>query len=112
MMTKQNDNNYLGVVRQIMDDGRLCIPAEYWKRIGVKKNDQVQILLTRKREMLIFPSEDKRHRFIGVDRVIGSNGQICIPAEYRQVLNVATNKQLEILLTQKQEIIIRPYNNM
>ena len=111
-MIKQHDNNYLGVVRQIMSDGRLCVPIEYWRRIGVKKNDRVQILLTVRKEMIVFPSWDNRYQYIGIDRVVGYNGQICIPAEYRQILKVAANNQLEILLTQNQEIIIKPYQRL
>lgn len=108
LMYKQND--YRGVVRSIERDGRLSIPSEFWNRAGIQKLDKVEVLLTVQNEIIIFAAGYGRRDYIGIERIVGNNKQISIPAEYRRVLGLKANVEVEIFLTAQKEIIVKPYN--
>ena len=106
----RTNKDYRGVVRSIERDGRLSIPSEFWNRAGIQKLDKVEVLLTVQNEIIIFAAGYGRRDYIGIERVVGNNKQISIPAEYRRVLGLKANVEVEIFLTAQKEIIVKPYN--
>ncbi len=106
-MYKHKD--YRGVVRSIERDGRLSIPSEFWKSAGLKKSDKVEVLLTVHNEIIIFAAGHDNRGYIGIERIIGNNKQISIPAEYRRVLGLQADVEVEIFLTAQKEIIVKLY---
>ncbi len=112
-MSVQNvrtDKDYRGVVRSIERDGRLSIPSEFWNRAGIKKADKVEVLLTVQNEIIIFAAGQGNRGYIGIERIVGNNKQISIPAEYRRVLGLKADVEVEIFLTVQKEIIVKLYN--
>ena len=93
----RTNKDYRGVVRSIERDGRLSIPSEFWNRAGIQKLDKVEVLLTVQNEIIIFAAGYGRRDYIGIERIVGNNKQISIPAEYRRVLGL-------------KEIIVKPYH--
>jgi AbrB family looped-hinge helix DNA binding protein len=106
----RTNKDYRGVVRSIERDGRLSIPSEFWNRAGIQKLDKVEVLLTVQNEIIIFAAGYGRRDYIGIERIVGNNKQISIPAEYRRVLGLKANVEVEIFLTAQKEIIVKPYN--
>ena len=72
--------------------------------------DKVEVLLTVQNEIIIFAAGYGRRDYIGIERIVGNNKQISIPAEYRRVLGLKANVEVEIFLTAQKEIIVKPYN--
>lgn len=106
----RTNKDYRGVVRSIERDGRLSIPSEFWNRAGIQKLDKVEVFLTVQNEIIIFAAGYGRRDYIGIERIVGNNKQISIPAEYRRVLGLKANVEVEIFLTAQKEIIVKPYN--
>ena len=106
----RTNKDYRGVVRSIERDGRLSIPSEFWNRAGIQKANKVEVLLTVQNEIIIFAAGYGRRGYIGIERIVGNNKQISIPAEYRRVLGLKANVEVEIFLTAQKEIIVKPYN--
>lgn len=101
--------DFRGAVRSLERDGRLSIPSEFWKRAGIKKADKVEVLLTVQKELIIFAAGQGSRDYIGIERIVGNNKQISIPAEYRRVLGLQPGGEVEIFLTTRKEIIVKPY---
>lgn len=106
----RTDKDYRGVVRTIERDGRLSVPSEFWNRAGIKKSDKVEVLLTVQNEIIIFAAGRGRRGYIGIERIVGNNKQISIPAEYRRVIGLSAGVDVEIFLTAQKEIIVKLYN--
>lgn len=106
----RTDKYYRGVIRSIERDGRLSIPSEFWNRAGIKKADKVEVLLTVQNEIIIFAAGHGNRGYIGIERIVGNNKQISIPAEYRRVLGLQADVEVEIFLTVQKEIIVKLYN--
>lgn len=105
-----DNKSFRGIIRPIGKDGRLSIPSEFWKRIGIKRLDKVEILLTVQNELIIFAAGRGRWGYFGIERIVGTNLQISIPAEYRHLLGLQSNTDVEIFLTTQNEIMVKPYN--
>lgn len=79
--------------------GRIVIPAEYRKALGIKENNTLSIFIDNNRLIL-----EKGHE-------INELGQIVLPLNARQILGIEAKDELNIEIAEGKIILSKKANN-
>lgn len=86
-----------GVVRRIENVGRIVIPMEYRKVLGIEPKDPLEMLIIENKIVLRkYDKDSASNDSTGVVRNIENVGRIVIPMEFRKVLNISAQDLIEI----------------
>lgn len=99
-----------GLQRTVEQQGRISLPTEYRKIVGICAFEFVEIWCSANLEIIVRRYKKRQNGKIrGVLRKVSNNGQICVPIEFRRWLGIVPTDKVEIFLYSNDEIRIKKF---
>jgi transcriptional pleiotropic regulator of transition state genes len=96
---------FTGIVRKIDELGRIVLPKELRRSLGLQSKASVEIHINEQNQIVITKDDGT---LTGIIRHIDDLGRIVVPTETRQLLNINEGDGFEILVDEK-SIILQKY---
>ena len=89
--------NIKGTVRKMEDVGRICLPIEYRRALGLSVGEQLEIIPNMDNIIIRKPIEvDGVMQLEGALRTYDNNGRVVIPSEFRKTFKIDENTRLDM----------------
>lgn len=97
-----------GIVRKIDDLGRIVIPKEVRRTLGLEANSPAEMYLSDGASGVVIEKATGSASSVGVVRNVDDLGRLVVPMEMRVVLNIRAKDSLEVFIDGN-KIILRRY---